>query len=130
MKTDRHECMHPCPSCARHVRSYETACPFCEARLPGECTLPDDVGAEPRSPGGRPLTRAALVLMGATAITACGKSGANDPAAHGSAVDIYGPAPVADAGLAEPPPLPVAVYGPPPIADAAVDPSEPPPRKR
>jgi hypothetical protein len=26
--------MTPCPQCHRHVRSRETACPFCSARLP------------------------------------------------------------------------------------------------
>lgn len=119
-------CLHLCPSCARHIRAEETSCPFCAT------VLPDDFGVctEPRAAAGRPLTRAALVLMTATAITACGKSGSSDPTSPGSGVDIYGPAPVADAGRAEPAPLPVAVYGPPPIADAGVEPTPPAPRKK
>ncbi len=119
-------CLHLCPHCARHVKKEETTCPFCASVLPadfGVCT-------EARAPAGRPLTRAALVLLGATAIGACGKSGANDPASPGSGVDIYGPAPVADAGGAAPEPLPVAVYGPPPMFDAGEPEPGPPPRKK
>ena len=72
--SDRHECMHPCPSCARHVRSFETTCPFCEATLPGACLLPD------APPLGRVASRAAITFFAAAAIAACGKtSTVNDP---------------------------------------------------
>ena len=110
-------CLHVCPACARHVRSIETTCPFCDE------TLPDDFGVcgEPRA-SGRPLSRAAFLLMSATALTACGKT-----TGAGGGADIYGPPPVdvrADAGDAgmkamnpEPIPEPVAVYGPAPVAD-------------
>jgi hypothetical protein len=112
-------CLHVCPSCARHVRSIETTCPFCEE------ALPDDFGVcgEPRA-AGRPLTRAAFLLMSATALTACGKS----PGAGGGA-DIYGPPPVdarPDSGTTtapEPVPQPVAVYGPAPVAGDASPPT-------
>ena len=112
-------CLHVCPSCARHVRSEETTCPFCDASLPEDFR----VCGEPRATG-RPLTRAAFLLMSATALTACGKT-----TGAGGGADIYGPPPVdvrPDASAKtqnEPPPptpheQPVAVYGPAPVADA------------
>lgn len=74
------------------------------------------------------MTRAAFILVSATALTACGKS----PGAGGGA-EIYGPPPVdvrADASANtqnQPPPsmseAPVTVYGPPPIADAGGPPT-------
>lgn len=113
-------CLHVCPSCERHVRSVETICPFCDA------TLPDDFGVcgEPRGTG-RPLTRAAFILMSATALTACGKT-AGPGAGPGGGAEIYGPPPVdvrPDASATnenQPVPRPeaVAVYGPAPVADA------------
>jgi hypothetical protein len=115
-------CLHLCPACERHVRSVETTCPFCDA------TLPEDFGvcAEPRATG-RPLTRAAFILMSATALTACGKS-AGPGVGPGGGAEIYGPPPVdvrPDASATtqnQPPPPtpqpePVAVYGPAPVAD-------------
>lgn len=111
-------CLHVCPSCARHVRSDETSCPFCERLLPEDFAV-----CGPARATDRPLTRAALVLMSATALTACGKTSTSSP---GSGVDIYGPAPVdvrADSGATEAQ-MPVAVYGPPPMdpPDAVADP--------
>jgi len=109
--SDRHECMHPCPSCARHVRSYETACPFCEAALPGRCERPD------APPLGRVASRAALTFFAAAAIAACGKtSTTNDPQPQ---ITKYGgpPMDIADAQVVEPIPEPVAVYGPAPVAE-------------
>ena len=49
-------CLHVCPSCARHVRSIETTCPFCDETLPGDF----GVCGEPRA-SGRPLSRAAFL---------------------------------------------------------------------
>lgn len=115
-------CLHVCPSCERHVRSVETTCPFCDV------TLPDDFGTcgEPRATG-RPLTRAAFILMSATALTACGKS----TGGAGGGAEIYGPPPVdvrpdAGAKMQNQPPTPqgepVSVYGPAPVADAGAPP--------
>jgi|SRR5580692_5205875 hypothetical protein len=65
--------LRPCPSCARHARVSETACPFCGARL-GEafCTF-----APPRAPAAR-LSRAALFAIGAAGFVggaaSCGSS--------------------------------------------------------
>ena len=112
-------CLHVCPSCERHVRSVETICPFCDA------TLPDDFGVCGELCGiGRPLTRAAFILMSATALTACGKT-AGPGAGPGGGAEIYGPPPVdvrPDASASpqnEPVPQgePVSVYGPAPTAD-------------
>jgi hypothetical protein len=105
-------CLHVCPACSRHVRANEPACPFCALVLPADFSV---CARATRPPPSRPLTRASLVLMGATALAACGKStGAptGPPAVQGDAgagpiempVAVYGPAPVADAG--EPPIVP------------------------
>jgi hypothetical protein len=66
-----------CPSCARHVRVTESACPFCAASLPEAFAA----APAPRAPTKR-LSRAALYAFGATSITvaaAC-SSGSGTPA--------------------------------------------------
>jgi len=56
----------PCPSCARHVRAGETACPFCASALPA------DLGAQAIPAAPRRLTRAAAFVFGATvSVAAC-----------------------------------------------------------
>lgn len=59
----------PCPSCARHVRASETACPFCEAVLA-------DTSPVSMSASAARLGRAAIFVAGtalvATAATGCG----------------------------------------------------------
>lgn len=77
-------CLHPCPACAQHLRSSETVCPFCDAALPdgfGTCAHP--VARD------RPMSRAALLFVGATVATGCS---ADAP------IPLYGPAPINDAG--------------------------------
>jgi len=77
------QCLHPCPSCAQHLRASETVCPFCDAALPegfGICAQP--------APRGRPMSRAALLFVGANAAAGCS---ADAP------VPLYGPATI-DAG--------------------------------
>jgi len=117
---------HPCVSCAQHVRVGERACPFCDA------ALPEDFGEEARTrvARARPISRAAILFVGATAAAACGgstESGSGDASAHdGSGADsaydgavvLYGPAPFdasrdsnADASADGP----VAAYGPGPV---------------
>jgi hypothetical protein len=70
----------PCPSCARHVRVSEQACPFCGAELPAalRATPP------PNMPAAR-LKRAAVYALGAgaLAINGCGMA---YPAYGGAAV--------------------------------------------
>ncbi len=112
-----------CPSCQRHIRVSETACPFCDAAL-------DEVfHAAPaaRRPLAR-LSRAALftfatgtaVAAGAGAI-ACSSQTAQAPLYGGPPVDendsgqraIYGGPPV-DAGK-DTGPTPTPAYGGPPV---------------
>lgn len=75
--------LNPCPSCNRHVRAEETACPFCAAALPSRASLPERV-----LPRGR-LSRAALIAAGATlaGLSACSSStsGGNDAGTGGTA---------------------------------------------
>ncbi len=95
----------PCPSCARHARAFEDACPFCAAALP----VARAAAPAPRVPAAR-LSRAAMFALGATAaaVAACGGY---------SSTAIYG-APAVDAG--EDAPLPTPLYGGPP-SDAGHD---------
>jgi hypothetical protein len=95
----------PCPSCARHVRSFETSCPFCAAALsPAADSAPVARRAGPR------LGRAALFALGAgaTALAACSSS-----------QSIYGAPPADDAGDQDAE-QGRALYGGPPV-DAASD---------
>jgi hypothetical protein len=74
----------PCPSCERHVRSDETACPFCNQAVAfcanGRCA----------ETGDRALSRAAVLFLGATALAACGKRDGGG----GATITIYGPPPI------------------------------------
>jgi hypothetical protein len=57
----------PCPSCKRHVRAAEAACPFCSSALPEDLAA----GAIPSAP--RRLSRAAAFVFGASlAVAGCG----------------------------------------------------------
>src|SRR5688572_19268691 len=57
----------PCPSCKRHVRAAEAACPFCAE------PLPDDIGARAIPGAPHRMTRAAAFVFGATvAVAGCG----------------------------------------------------------
>ena len=102
----------PCPSCARHVRVSEKACPFCSGAL--SLTAPPLT----RTPIAR-LSRAALFALGTSAasIAACtsGTGPVGGDAGTGSDADpqdrpVYGGPPVDDAG----PVLVDAAYGGPP----------------
>ncbi len=117
-----------CMECARHVRISDPACPFCGASLEGL----EERHVEPL-PGDRGLTRAAVVLMSAAALTGCGNtSGTKDPAPTPTPtetsppVPVYGPAPIADTNDGgEGHPQAAPAYGVPPIADPAPDTKKP-----
>lgn len=102
--------LFPCPSCNRHIRRDEAACPFCAAQV--------DLSGnpEPRLPRTR-LGRAATFAFGA-AIAAATTAGCSD--SHGRGDDAgteeqdAGPGEV-DSGAVAPP------YGAPPV-DASVAP--------
>ena len=122
--------LHPCVACQRHINVDESACPFCKAEVPegfGPSAL-----ARAASAVNRPLSRAAILFAGATAIAACssgtalpGSSGGTSGSSGGSSGSsgssgevqaLYGPAPVEDAGDAGmDSPGPVALYGPAPV---------------
>lgn len=101
------QCLHPCPSCAQHLRATETVCPFCALALPegfGVC-------AQRAGPRGRPMSRAALLFVGATVTASCGgatetgtpadggrEATADSGEETGPPVTLYGPGPVFDAG--------------------------------
>lgn len=60
--------LRPCPTCARHVRATECACPFCAAELP-----PAPTSSTTTSSGVR-LGRAAMFVAG-TAVAAAALAG-------------------------------------------------------
>ncbi len=87
-----------CPSCARHVRVTERACPFCSSVL--SATLRSSPA--PRAPAAR-LSRAALYAFGAGTLSmasACGGTTSPGVESHQMA-DAYGGPPV-DTGTHEP----------------------------
>jgi hypothetical protein len=75
-----------CPSCARHVRVSEAACPFCGVALAGSLRL----SAPPRRPGVR-LTRAALFALGTGTVALAPSCSSSSPG------PVSGSAPVPDA---------------------------------
>ena len=92
-----------CSGCDRHVRSSEPACPFC-----GTKQEPVDLV---RAPASRVAYRAAVVLAGAAALSACEKQPKQDSpineSSSGSVVAVYGPPPMmADANGPVPTPTP------------------------
>jgi hypothetical protein len=107
----------PCPSCYRHVRTTESACPFCAA------ALPRDLAAPAIRPARRRLGRAAAFAFGASvAVTGCGSEVSSDGIAGGvgggsttSGAGAYDAGPDDDGGTQ-------AKYGaPPPPDDAGPD---------
>ena len=102
----------PCPSCARHVRVSEAACPFCGASLDRSLqTTP-----APLPPAAR-LSRAALFALGASTVSLAAACGGATVGADGPLPGEAGSAPSdgsdkrADVGTIAPPygfmPLPV-----------------------
>lgn len=78
----------PCPSCSRHVRASEGACPFCKAALDPKAQRARVIpGVDPR------ISRAAAIAMVATlSLAACDEEGT-------VATPVYGaPAPTAGSG--------------------------------
>jgi hypothetical protein len=87
--------LRPCPCCSRHVRVSEPACPFCAGEL-------DDAfrSTSPRVLAVGRLSRAALLALGTSSLTACGsgsvtRSGAEGGAEEGSVTVVapYGAPP-------------------------------------
>ena len=68
----------PCPSCHRHVRVADTACPFCSSSLPE--------GARPVPSATTRLGRGALFAF-AVSVAACGGTTESEPATDGGGTD-------------------------------------------
>jgi hypothetical protein len=120
--------LHPCPACARHIRAFESVCPFCSA------AMPEGFGSVPKAKIAAPRSRAAILFMGATAVSACGGStlttagtdaGSADATEDTMAVAAYGPA-IIDSGIqdAGEDMTAVAAYGPAIIDSGAKDATE------
>jgi hypothetical protein len=75
----------PCSACHRHVRSHETACPFCEAAI-----VPPETAT--REPSTR-LGRAAMFAFRATTVAALSAL----PACSGGGGQVYGGPPITEA---------------------------------
>ena len=109
--------LQPCPSCSRHVRSTETACPFCATALA--------LTASPAPMTSERLGRAALFVFGAamaTNVAACSMS-TTPPSDTGPNPDVSD-FPPADAGTDAPTPVPDSGFFPPygtPAPDAGND---------
>lgn len=116
----------PCPSCARHVRTGERACPFCDAALHA-----DHAHSIARDTTER-LARSALVAFGAAvSLAACGPT--LDETPHHDTVVVVSPPPRSPEFAqppaprdprvvvtpVEPPPVPPA---PPPVYGGPSDP--------
>ena len=90
----------PCPSCDRHVRASESACPFCDS------ALPSDLASRAVPPANRRLNRAAAftfaaalaVTSGAISTSACGGVVDQGPDDHGGGQAMYGLARIDDGG--------------------------------
>jgi len=63
--------LRPCPACARHVRSSEAACPFCDATLP-EPTTTTSSSVVRAGRAAMFIAGAALVASAVTATSGCG----------------------------------------------------------
>jgi hypothetical protein len=86
--------LRPCPTCARHARVTEAACPFCGHALGAAFRATPS----PREPARR-LTRAALLAFGSgTSVLApsCSSSSSNN---NTSFIAPYGAPPIPDASL-------------------------------
>jgi hypothetical protein len=89
----------PCPTCDRHVRASETACPFCDS------ALPTDLASRAVPPANRRLNRAAaftfaasLAVVSASVSTAACGGVVEGPDDHGGGQAMYGIARVDDGG--------------------------------
>ncbi|HVU04333.1 MAG TPA: AgmX/PglI C-terminal domain-containing protein [Polyangiaceae bacterium] len=77
----------PCPGCSRHVRTTETACPFCD----GDLRQAFSAWAPPRLPTER-LSRAALAAFAASSFSAAACSTKTTENAAPSAAPVAAPA--------------------------------------
>jgi hypothetical protein len=115
------ECLYPCEACERHIKGSETACPFCSA------TLSEGFGVCAKTAASRakgPLTRAAILFVGAATAAAC--SGAVEPEPGDDGGNVADASNEASKDAARDDGNPVAMYGPAPVdasppTDSAAD---------
>ena len=117
----------PCPSCARHIRTFESSCPFCATALPHDLAsriVPGaGIGSKRLNRGALAVFTASLAVTGAVAgaVTGCGGSdsttnppgptdGAAESAGDGSKDSTPTDGPTADADVADEG-GPVTLYG-------------------
>jgi hypothetical protein len=109
------DCLHPCEACERHIKGSETACPFCGV------TLSQGFGVCAKTTAARgtsPLTRAAILFVGAAAAAAC--DGGIEPGdVGGNVADARTEASASDAARDDG--NPVALYGPVPVDASTTD---------
>lgn len=74
----------PCPSCSRHVRSNEAACPFCSGALPTQLAKSAIPAATRRLDRLATFTFAAAITVASAAGTACSGSPDDGGAQQGS----------------------------------------------
>ena len=77
----------PCPSCARHVRSEDLSCPFCQAAMPtpSPTSAPGGASVATAAPRVR-MSRIAVLAAGATlmgAAASCDSAGKSADAGSG-----------------------------------------------
>ena len=92
----------PCPSCDRHVRASEIACPFCHSALPNDLASRAVPAANRRLNRAAAFTFAATVAIASASVStaACGgvvdSGGGGDD--HGGSAAMYGIARADDGG--------------------------------
>lgn len=89
----------PCPSCQRHVKSEENACPFCEAAMPTK------VAVASRAYG----VRAAMLFGAGVAVIGCGPRA--QAAMYGGPPPPPASASATSSSTSAVPEAPVAAYG-------------------
>jgi hypothetical protein len=110
----------PCPSCERHVKRGDGACPFCGGAIASAPPLP----ARPAARLARSALFAATAIGAAVAGTACGGTSepvygapvppvdaASDGPADASFQALYGAMPAPDSSLVQPDATGVPIYG-------------------
>ena len=91
--------LSPCPTCQRHARLTDAACPFCNAPLAATRG-----SARPSTVLSRGAKRAALFALGASVtVTACGGEADEGDSTDDNAVPVYG-APFSPTDSASPEP--------------------------
>jgi hypothetical protein len=108
----------PCADCSRHIRDDEAACPFCGARV-------KRIAQRRAIASSRPMSRAAVLFVGAAAAAGCGgvETTAGGSDAQASDDERSSDATSDATGVVDAPEdqSMIALYGPAPVDAAPVD---------